>query len=155
METEQWLEQAMLMTNKSMRLIPDGVLRQSIKSCREYDISLESMASASSQMGLIDEERISEFKERIPEPSYARPRPDDVKAIRKTHQSEIESCRFWINCMIGAMREIPVIFDLQPTDEKDDEHIRRIVGDMADRIIQNEKKSHKGGEDGNRDNSSS
>ena len=41
METEQWLEQAMLMTNKSMRLIPDGVLRQSIKSCRERGISLE------------------------------------------------------------------------------------------------------------------
>ena len=155
METEQWLEQAMLMTNKSMRLIPDGVLRQSIKSCREHGISLESVASVSNQMRLIDREKITELKERVPEPSAARPRPDDVQSIRKTHQAEIESCRFWMNCMLGATREIPVIFDLHPTDEKDDANIRRIVGDMADRIMQDEKKSHKGGYDGNRDNSSS
>jgi len=152
METEQWLEQAMLMTNRSMRLIPDGVLRQSIKSCREYGISLESMANASNQMRLIDGEKITEFQERIPEPSNTRPRPDDVRAIRKTYQVEIETCRFWMNCMLGATREIPVIFDFQPTDEKDDDNIRRIVGDMADRIIQDEKKSRNGGEDGDGDN---
>ena len=152
METEQWLEEAILITNRSMRLMPDGVLRQSIESCREYGISLESVASTGYQMKLIDGEKINELKGRIPEPSKARPRPDDVKAIRKTHQAEIESCRFWINCMIGATREIPVIFDLQPTDEKDDANIRRIVGDMADRIIQDEKKSRKGGEDGDGDN---
>jgi len=155
METEQWLEQAMLMTNRSMRLIPDGVLRQSIKSCREYGIPLESMASVGNQMRLIDEEKITELKERIPKPSNIRPRPDHVKAIRKTHQVKIETCRFWMNCMLGATREIPVIFDFQPTDEKDDESIRRIVGGMADRIIQDEKKFHKGGDDGNGDNSSS
>jgi len=145
METEQWLEQAMLITNRSMRLIPDGVLRQSIKSCREHGISLESVASVSNQMRLIDREKITELKERVPEPSATRPRPDDVQSIRKTHQVEIESCRFWMNCMLGATREIPVIFDLHPTDEKDDANIRRIVGDMADRIMQDEKKSHKGG----------
>jgi len=113
------------------------------------------MANVSNQMRLIDGEKITEFQERIPEPSNTRLRPDDVQAIRKTHQIEIESCRFWMNCMLGATREIPVIFDLQPTDEKDDEHIRRIVGDMAERIMQDERKSRKGGEDGNRDNSSS
>ena len=155
MKTEQWLEQAMLMTNRSIRLIPDGVLRQSIKSCREYGIPLESMAGAGNQMRLIDEEKITELRERIPKPSNIRPRPDHVKAIRKTHQVKIETYRFWMNCMIGATREIPVIFDLQPTDEKDDDNIRRIVGGMADRIIQDEKKSHKGGENGNGDNSSS
>jgi len=155
METEQWLEQAILITNRSMRLMPDGVLRQSIESCRERGISLESMAGAGNQMGLIDEEKITELQERITEPSNIRPRPDDVLAIRKTNQVEIETCRFWINCMMGATREIPVIFDFQPTDEKDDESIRRIVGGMADRIMQDEKKFHKGGEDGNRDNSSS
>jgi len=155
METEQWLEQAILITNRSMRLMPDGVLRQSIESCRERGISLESMAGAGNQMGLIDEEKITELQERITEPSNIRPRPDDVLAIRKTNQVEIETCRFWINCMIGATREIPVIFDFQPTDEKDDESIRRIVGGMAGWIMQDEKKFHKGGEDGNRDNSSS
>ena len=155
METEQWLEEAMLMTNKSLRLIPDGYLRQSIKSCREYGISLESAASAGGLMGLIDGERISELKERNPEPSNTKPRPNDVRATRKTHQVEIESCRFLMNCMMGATREIPGIFDLQPTDEKDDENIKRILGDMADRIKQDEKKSHNGGENGNGDNHSS
>ena len=152
METEQWLEEAMLITNRSIRLMPDGVLRQSIESCREYGISLESVASTGYQMKLIDGEEITELKGRIPEPSKARPQPDDVRAIRKRHQVEIESCRFWMNCMMGATREIPVIFDLQPTDEKDNEHIRRIVGDMADRIMHGEKKSRNGGEDGDGDN---
>jgi len=103
------------------------------------------MAGVGNQMRLIDEEKITELRERVPEPSAARPRPDHVQSIRKTHQAEIESCRFWMNCMIGATREIPVIFDFQPTDEKDDANIRRIVGDMAGRIMQDEKKSHKGG----------
>lgn len=155
MENEQWLEEAMLMTNRSLRLIPDIYLRQSIKSWREHGIPLVSVASAGNQMRLIDEERINELKERIPEPSNTRPRPDDVRTTRKTLKAEIESCRFLMNCMIGATRELPVIFDLQPTDAKDDENIRRILGDMADRIMQGEKKSHKGGEDGNGDNSSS
>jgi hypothetical protein len=135
METEQWLEEAMLMINRSLRLIPDGYLRQSINSCREHDITLESVAGAGNRMGLIDEERITELKERIPEPANTRPRPDDVRIVRKTHQVEIESCRFLMNCMMGATRELPVIFDLQPTDEKDDENIRRILGDVAGRIL--------------------
>jgi hypothetical protein len=155
METEQWLEEAMLMTNRSLRLIPDGYLRETIKSCRKQGITLESVASAGSQVRLIDEERISEFKDKIPEPSNTRPRPDDLRAIRKTLRVEIDSCRFWINCVIGATREFPVIFDLQPTDEKDDENIRRIMGDMADRIMQDEKQSNEGDEDGNRHNHTS
>jgi hypothetical protein len=155
MENEQWLEEAMLITNKSLHLVPDGYLRESIKSCRDHGFSLESAASAVNQVGLINKEGITEIKERIPEPSSSKPRPDDIQSTRKTHKAEIESCRFLMNCMMGATKELPVIFDFQPTDEKDDENIRRILSDMADRIKQDEKKSHNGGEDGNGNNYSS
>ena len=104
METEQWLEEAMFMTNKSLRLIPDVYLRKSIKSCREQGISLESVASAGSLMGLIDEERISELKERIPEPSNTRPRPKDLRAVRKTHQACSPSTIYpSISCITQAL----------------------------------------------------
>lgn len=155
METEQWLEEAMLMTNRSLRLMPDRYLRETIKSCREQGVTLESVANASSQVRLVDKEQITGCKERILEPSSTRPRPDELRVIRKILRTETESCRFWLNSVMGGTRELPVIFDLQPTDEKDDENIRRILGDMANRIMQDEKKSHKGGEDGNGYNHSS
>ena len=139
METEQWLEDAVLTTNRSLCLVPASVLRQSIKSCREYGISLASVAGAGNQMGLIDGEKVTELQERIPEPGKTRPQRNDVWAIKQTHRVEIESCRFWINCMMGATKEMPVIFDLQPTDQKTDENIRRILGDLADRIKQDER----------------
>ena len=62
METEQWLEEALLLTNKSLHLIPEGVLRQSIESCRDQGVSLESVASTGSRMGLVDEARINELR---------------------------------------------------------------------------------------------
>ena len=142
METEQWLEEAMLMTNRSLRLVPDSVLRQSMKSCREHGVSLVSMESAGNQMGVIDGGRVAELQERIPEPAKTRPQPNDIRATKQTCRVEIESCRFWINCMMGATKEIPVIFDLQPTDQKTDEHIRGILGDLADRVKHDGKESH-------------
>jgi len=142
METEQWLEEAVLMTNRSLRLVPDSVLRQSMKSCREHGVSLMSMAGAGNQMGVIDREKVTELQERIPEPAKTRPQPNDVRATKQTCRVEIESCRFWINCMMGATKEMPVIFDLQPTDQKTDENIRGILGDMADQIKHDGKESH-------------
>jgi hypothetical protein len=155
METEQWLEEAILITNKSLRLLPDGYLRKSIKFWRERGVALESMATAGNDLGLVDLDQIKGIKERIPEPSDARLPPDDLRAMRKAHRAEIESCRFLMNYMMGATREIPVVFDFQPTDKKDDENIRRILGGMADRIIKDETRHGKGGEDGNRHNHSS
>ncbi len=139
METEQWLEEAVLMTNRSLRLVPASVLRQSSQSCREHGVSLMSMAGAGNQVGLIDVEKVTELQERIPEPAKIRPQANDVCATKQTRRVEIESCRFWINCMMGATKEIPVIFDLQPTDEKTDKNIGRILGDLADRIKQDDK----------------
>ncbi len=142
METEQWLEEAVLTTNRSLRLVPDGVLRQSMKSCREYGISLVSLESAGNQIGVIDGEKVTELRERIPEPAKTRPQPNDVRATKQRCRVEIESCRFWINCMMGATKEIPVIFDLQPTDQKTNENIRGILGNLADQIKQDGKESH-------------
>lgn len=142
METEQWLEEAILATNKSLRLVPNSILRQSIKSCRENGVSLVSLESAGNQVRMIDRERVTDLQERIPEPAETRPQPNDVKAIKQTYRKEIESCRFWINCMMGATKEMPVIFDLQPTDQKTDENIKRIIGNLADQINQDGKESH-------------
>ncbi len=142
METEQWLEEAVLMTNRSLRLVPASVLRQSIKSGREHGAALVSMAGAGNQMGVIDGGKVTELQERIPEPAKIRPQPNDVRATKQTCRVEIESCRFWINCMMGATKEMPVIFDLQPTDQKTDENIRGILGDLADQIKQDGKESH-------------
>lgn len=142
METEQWLEEAVLTTNKSLRLVPDRILRESIKSCRENGVSLVSVKGTFSQAGMIDGEKVAELQERIPEPSRTRPQPDEVKTIRQMYRKEIESCRFWANCMMGAIKEMPVIFDLQPTDMKTDENIRIIIGNLADQIKQDDKESH-------------
>jgi hypothetical protein len=155
MDIEQWLEEAMVITNRSLRLMPSSVFRQCVESCRSKGASLVAVARAGSQLGLVDEAKLLQLKERIPEPSKTPPTHEEILAYKRNLATQIETCRFWMNYMIGASKEIPVIMDLQPTDEKDDELIRRVMGNLVGQILQGDKESHKGGEDGNGNNYSS
>jgi hypothetical protein len=155
MDTEQWLEEAMVMTNRSLHLMPSTIFKQSLESCRNRGVSLAAIANASNQLGLIDEKRLLELKERIPEPTKTPPRPDDVAALKQTYRKEIATCRFWMNCMIGMAKEIPVVTDSQPADEKAGGHIREVICSLVNQVITNNREARKGDKDGNGNNNPS
>jgi hypothetical protein len=154
METEQWLEEAMVITNKSLRLMPSRLFRQCLDSCRDRGLSLVAIASVGNQLGLIDEKKLLELKESIPEPNKTPPRPADVVATKQTYRRDIDTCRFYMNSMIGIAKEIPVIVDSQPPDEKANEQVREVVEDLARQVMRSNDIAREEGKDEKGDNNS-
>lgn len=148
MEIEQWLEEAMVMTNRSLRLIPSSVLKECIESCRAHGTSLVAIARASSQLGLVNEEKLLYLKERIPEPHVTPPSREQVLAFKKSYQTNVGAAHFLFNYLIGVARQIPVMLDFHTPDEKATEDLSRVLGSLVRKTIKDNSESPKEGKDG-------
>ena len=127
MEMEQWLEDAMVVTNKSLRLMPSRVLKECLDSCRKGSGSLVALVGAGSQLGVVDRATLQRLKERIPEPLAIRPNREELLALKETHQAGVEAARFWVNYFIGATREMPAAVNFRSFDERSAHDFHRVL----------------------------
>jgi hypothetical protein len=118
MEMEQWLEEAMVVTNRALRLMPSSVFNGCLETCRREGASLEAIASAGNKVGLADRTKLLELKERNPEPCVTPPTQEEVVAFKKEHQTIVEFSRFLVSYLVSAEKEVKVALDFQPLDEE-------------------------------------
>ena len=149
MDMEQWLEEAMIVTNKSLQLMPTSIFKRCLDSCRSAGAPLVTIASAGSQLGLIDEAKLLQLKDRNPEPSMALPGREEVLAFKQAYREKIETCRFWMNYMIGATKAIPVALDFQTLDKQAAEDLSRVLDTLVGQTIKTSKITQKEDQDGN------
>jgi hypothetical protein len=147
MDTEEWLEEAMGTTNRLLRLVPASFLKECIGGCRRQGVSLEAIAGAGHQLGLIDSDRLAVLQERIARPGPALSRQPGLSAFKTGHRSGIERCRFLGYYLMGVTREIPVELNWQP-DEKVSGILGGIVGELAgkDRAVEDKDEEGKHGD---------
>ncbi|GEM_PF-3827960 len=155
MEMEQWLEDAMVVTNKSLRLMPSSVFKRCLESCRNEGASLVTIARAGSQLGLVDETKLPKLKESIPEPGKTPPTDKEILAFKHNYATQIEAYRFWLHYTTGAAKEIPVVVDFQEIDQKAAADLNRVLGRLTREATTNRGESEKETKHGDSDNSAS
>ena len=129
MITEEWLEEALVTTNRLLRVVPSSILQGSVQECRRQGVSLETIANASHQLGLVDIAKLAEWKKEIPEPRLTLPSRPEVSAFKRNHKPSIERYRFLAHYLIGTMKEIPVALDWQPG-ENVAKGLGRVIGGL-------------------------
>jgi hypothetical protein len=141
--TEEWLEEAMVATNRLLRLVPTSFLKDCIGGCRRQGVSLQSIAGASHRLGLIDTDRLAVWQETIPHPGLMLPQQPEITAFQADYGSSIERCRFLSHYLMGITKEIPVDLNWQP-DENVTGALGRIVGELAGQSASIEEKEKEG-----------
>jgi len=148
MGTEEWLEEALVTTNKLLRLVPSSVLEGCVKECRRQGVSLETIANVGHQLGLADTEKLAAWKEVIPEPRLTLPTRPEVSAFKQGHKPSIERYRLLAYYLIGAAKEIPVALDWQ-RDENVAKELGRVFGVLMGQITNIEEEERKENKNGN------
>ena len=146
MEAEQWLKEALLTTNRLLRLVPSSVLERCVDECHRQGISLQTIAAVGHQLGLVDTEKLATWKEAIPEPHLTLPSRPEVSAFKQDHKPSIERCRFLAHYLMSTAKEIPVALDWQ-RDENAAKELGRVIGGLMGQItnIEEERKENKNG----------
>ena len=153
MEIEQWLEEAMIITNKALRLIPSSVFKQCLETCRREGVSLEAIVNAGNEVGLVNKAKLLEFKERIAQPRVTPPSQEEVLAVKRNYQPSIEASRLLANYFIGAAKQIPVTLDFQALDEKAAKGFGKVMESLMRQAANNNKTDKtKEDKDGDRNN---
>ncbi len=130
---EEWLEETLVTTNKLLRLVPSSVLERCVDKCHRLGLSLQTIATVSHQLGLVDTEKLAVWKEAIPNPGLTLPSWPGVSAFKQENKPSIERCRFLGHYLIGAAKDIPVTLDWQP-DENVAKGLGRVVGGLVGQI---------------------
>ncbi len=151
MEMERWLEEAMVITNKSLRLMPSSVFKEHQEWRRGKGISVETVAKVCNQLGFtkVDEAQLLRFKEVIP--SLATLSQDQIGAYKENNQATVQAAQFLVNYFIGVAKEIPVTIDFRTLDERSDKDVRKVlralVQDASSPTQQKQKEANSGNSD--------
>jgi hypothetical protein len=130
MSMEHWLEEAMVATNKLLRLVPASFLEGCIGECHKKGVQLQTIASTSHQLGLANIDKLAVWKEAIPHPNQMLSDQPEVSAFKNEYELSIERCRFLSCYLIGMTKEIPVDLDWQP-----DEGVAGALGGIVGGLV--------------------
>lgn len=133
MGTEEWLEEALVTTNRLLHVVPSSILQGCVRECRRQGVSLEKIANVSHQLGLVDTEKLAAWKEAIPNPGLTLPSRPEVSAFKQENKPSIERFRFLAHYLIGTVKEIPVALDWQP-DENVAKGLSRVLGGLMGQV---------------------